>query len=761
MPRTWRLFGWSLAVVTLGPTLSAQQPVEDRPEVLKTGALTREQLERRQAEQLVREAQAVFGLGVLRQREARWLEAVKLLEESARLDPESPAAYRALVPLYMSLAREEDALDACRKVLERDPADAETAFQLAKLLKADGRAREAIVVLAKGTTSKRVEDRPGLLYHMLDELAGLQEKAGDLPAAADSYQRLAKHLGDQRARLVGSETLTPEQLALATARAHERVGHCRLGEKKYAEAVAAFERARDLLEKQPDADTRAKAVRLTWNLAQVCLTREQWADALAYLDAYLEHKPEDAEPYEKKALALRKLGRERDVLPALKKHAGRSKDVLAVQLAYAKELARDPRARREAEQLYLDLAGRFVSPDVYRGLFKLYHADDRMVEVLNLVDRVYATLTDKDEVPADVREGARERGRAMLQVLKGEPALVGALLPVALQELRGDRDRKVDTWLLLASLAARARQLDKAEVLFRQCLARAPAHQEAGVYGGLLEVLWARKKHDAVITLCRDALDGPRKAAATNAIVFHRYLALAYAEKEKTDDALAEIDKAIKLATEAGKVYERCRKARVLALAGRYDAAVAECESLLKELAQAGEIRQVRYTLASVYTFKGEHEKSEAQLLKILEDDPNDPGANNDLGYHWADRNRNLDEAEKMIRKAIEVDRARRKDDPDDETENASFLDSLGWVLYRQGKAEEAREWLEKAAAMPSGSESGEVWDHLGDVYHKLEQPAKARQAWQNAAKHYEADRRAKKEGRLDEARRKIKTVSE
>lgn len=320
---------------------------------------------------------------------------------------------------------------------------------------------------------------------------------------------------------------------------------------------------------------------------------------------------------------------------------------------------------------------------------------------------------------------------------------------------------KHETWQLLAALASRAKQFDNAEVLYRQCLAGVPAHQEANVYQGLLQVLWQEHKYDAVVDLCKEALDGPRKAEATNLVLFHRSLALALSEKDKTDESLAEIDKAIKLDAEDGKVAERCQKAHILAKADRFDAAIAECESMLKELTEAGDIKRVRYMLASVYTFKGDHEKSEAQLLKILDDDSNDPGANNDLGYQWADRNHNLDEAEKMIRKAIEVDRLQRRDDPEEDAENAAYLDSLGWVLFRKGKLDEARDWLEKAAAYQLGADDPTVWDHLGDVYFKLKETAKARTAWQTAVKLYDHDKRSQKEGRQEEARRKLKMVEE
>ena len=756
------LLGFVLAASfgVFGISQSAAQVLnEDRPQILDTRPKTPAEIESQKAEETIRDARTIFALGMMRHRGDRWIEAVQLLERAAKIDPSAASPWRALVPIYMSLAREEDALDACKKVLERDPADCATAYELAKFYKANGQISEAIDALAKGVASKRAPDRGDLLYYMLNELAELREKQGDFAAAIPTYRRLADHLIDQRPWLIGSDTLTRQQHAVAVGRALEQIGLCFLKEKKHAEAVKAFMESRDYLAGQSDKETKLKAVRLNLNLAEVRMAEEKWGDALSFLDTYLEHAPIDAEPYEKKIVLLRKLGRTAVITPALSKHAAKVPDALPVQLLYARELAVVPSSRRRAEELYLNLAERFDSPDAYRGLFRIFHAEDRMAVALEKIDKIYVALQTKNDVAADVRERAREQGRAMLQVLKSEPALVGSLLAVAEKELTGANRLSWETLQLLAGLAARARMLDKAEFMFRQCLARAQIHQEQSVYFGLLEVLRLQKKNDATIAICRSALDGPRKAQATDLTLFHRSLALAYSEKEKYDEAIAECDKVIKMT--AGRVGDRCLKARILANAGRYDAAIAECETLLKEVNQATEIKQVRYNLSIIYHDKNDHDKSEAQLLKILDDEPNDPGANNDLGYHWADRNRNLDQAEKMIRRAIEVDKLQRQEDPDDDPDNAAYLDSLGWVLFRQGKLEEARDWLEKAAALHMGAEDPIVWDHLGDVYFRLKQKVKAKEAYLAAIKLYENDRRGRKEGRMDEAKRKLKMVSE
>src|SRR5207302_61750 len=88
--------------------------------------------------------------------------------------------------------------------------------------------------------------------------------------------------------------------------------------------------------------------------------------------------------------------------------------------------------------------------------------------------------------------------------------------------------------------------------------------------------------------------------------------------------------------------------------------------------------------------------------------------------YIWADNDHKLEEAEKLIRKALELDRERRKKsktfDPKTDHDNGAYLDSLGWVLFKLKKNEEARDWLKKAVE-DKNSQHIEIYDHLGDVY--------------------------------------------
>jgi len=143
-------------------------------------------------------------------------------------------------------------------------------------------------------------------------------------------------------------------------------------------------------------------------------------------------------------------------------------------------------------------------------------------------------------------------------------------------------------------------------------------------------------------------------------------------------------------------------------------------------------------------------EPAEAEFRKVLAIDPNYAGALNYLGYMLADRNTRLDEAYDLIKKAVDLD-------PD----NGAYLDSLGWVYYRQGKYTEAEELLERAIAqMPDPT----VHDHLGDVYAKLGRTRDAITQWQASMTEFrkqspgdlDQDEMARVNRKLDDAQAKL-----
>ena len=111
---------------------------------------------------------------------------------------------------------------------------------------------------------------------------------------------------------------------------------------------------------------------------------------------------------------------------------------------------------------------------------------------------------------------------------------------------------------------------------------------------------------------------------------------------------------------------------------------------------------------------------AEADFLKALEFEPNQPYVLNYLGYSWVDKGRNLDRARRMIETAVKLR-------PND----GYIVDSLGWALYRMGEHEKAARELERAVELRP--EDPIINDHLGDAYWKVGRRAEARFQWHRA----------------------------
>lgn len=128
-----------------------------------------------------------------------------------------------------------------------------------------------------------------------------------------------------------------------------------------------------------------------------------------------------------------------------------------------------------------------------------------------------------------------------------------------------------------------------------------------------------------------------------------------------------------------------------------------------------------RFHLGVCYDQTKRYSLSEEMFRKVIELDPGYAAAYNYLGYSMADRGINLKDSYEFIRKALELD-----------PHNGAYVDSLGWVLYKQGKYEEALKELKRASRILSDPM---IFEHLGDAYHKLEQPKKAERAYRRALK--------------------------
>ncbi|MDR2426377.1 MAG: tetratricopeptide repeat protein [Endomicrobium sp.] len=137
----------------------------------------------------------------------------------------------------------------------------------------------------------------------------------------------------------------------------------------------------------------------------------------------------------------------------------------------------------------------------------------------------------------------------------------------------------------------------------------------------------------------------------------------------------------------------------------KYDKAI---KTLEKTINLKPDFDDAYFFLGGAFDKNGNFEDAEKAFLQTLEINPDHTKAMNYLGYSYADRNIKLAEAEILLNKAVSL-----------EPQNAAYLDSLGWLYYRQKKYELAKKYIVIAANF---TRDALIYEHLGDVYVELGQ---------------------------------------
>lgn len=124
--------------------------------------------------------------------------------------------------------------------------------------------------------------------------------------------------------------------------------------------------------------------------------------------------------------------------------------------------------------------------------------------------------------------------------------------------------------------------------------------------------------------------------------------------------------------------------------------------------------------LGIVFDRIDDKDSSDYYYKKALAIKPDDPLVNNNYAYSLSVRGIMLDEAEEMVSISLEA-----------EPNNASYLDTFGWIHFKKGNYEIALEYILKS--IENGGDSAELYEHLGDVYWELGMKNEARSAWKKA----------------------------
>ncbi|HKO88534.1 MAG TPA: tetratricopeptide repeat protein [Burkholderiales bacterium] len=271
-----------------------------------------------------------------------------------------------------------------------------------------------------------------------------------------------------------------------------------------------------------------------------------------------------------------------------------------------------------------------------------------------------------------------------------------------------DNPANLDVLITVAELSAQLQDYDSAERYFKRVLEEDGRNNDlARIYLG--QVAEARKRYDEALVWYASVGPGEHQMTAQ---FRHAQLQV---KQGNLDGALAFLRQIVP-STNQQRVQIAMAEASILNAAKRDNEAFDVLATALDKLPNDSELLY-RHAMAAEKV--GRLDVMESSLRKLIKLQPDHAHAYNALGYAFADRNERLAEAHELIDKAVKLA-------PDD----YFIMDSMGWVLYRQGKHGEAIEWLQRAYA---GRADAEIAAHLGEVLWQSGRRDEAQKMWEEA----------------------------
>jgi len=360
---------------------------------------------------------------------------------------------------------------------------------------------------------------------------------------------------------------------------------------------------------------------------------------------------------------------------------------------------------------------------------------------------------------------------ALKKILKDKPA-AKRLIAVAAKmhaDAKGkDKPFKFGAALILGKVAHNLKKFDVAETFFKFCDETATKVENpvrmAQSFEALIDLYWEQKKYDTVTELCERLLatDGGKELEPAKMYAVEKMIQ-GKARSGDPDTALKLIDQVYKKGW-----YSENMRGYVFRESGKLEKALEAYGKVIESLDDAAGLdkdqkerfkRNTRYIMTGILVENKELDKAADILKELMKEDPENATYPNDLGFVWADHDKNLEESEKLIRKALDLDKAAREkllkekkiDQETADKQNAAYLDSLGWVLFKMKKYKEAKKYLLEASKDDDEGQHLEIWDHLADTHMALGEKKEAIEVWQKALRLADVSSR-------DKARRKAIT---
>jgi tetratricopeptide (TPR) repeat protein len=296
------------------------------------------------------------------------------------------------------------------------------------------------------------------------------------------------------------------------------------------------------------------------------------------------------------------------------------------------------------------------------------------------------------------------------------------------QRLEGNQADPRETRIKIGLIFYEKGDFERAATEFNLVLAGDPEHDRAHYYLGATYV--ELKSEDKAL---EEFLRVPEKSELfVDARIQAAYL---YERRDQTQKAIEVVQSALKKKNDQKEIFGLL--ASLYRKQKDYPKAI---EAMERVVGMDSRNDQAHFQLGALYDESKNKEKSIASMKKAIELNPRNAAALNYLGYTWAEMGVQLDEAERLIERALKI-----------EPNDGFYIDSLGWVYYQKGDYAKAVEHLERAVDLTRDDPT--IIEHLGDAYERSGKVDRA------VARYREALKKSKEDEQIERIRGKIQRL--
>ncbi|HPS58559.1 MAG TPA: tetratricopeptide repeat protein [Spirochaetota bacterium] len=372
---------------------------------------------------------------------------------------------------------------------------------------------------------------------------------------------------------------------------------------------------------------------------------------------------------------------------------------------------------RDAEKyslIYLESNPNEVNMHYILGLVYYLNGDERAIEYLA---RVMKSKSFEGFYASGLfyeLSGDTDRAENVLKsVMKMRNDLVPAFIAVSRINLKkGDRKTAYRNFIDAGTIAYRKGLFDVADRLFFKAL-ELKEESDIDVYYFLARTQEEKKNYAMAISYYN------RYYSATKEIDILIHSGYLYGVQKKYGRAYDYFNNAMKIDPENPSPYFFTGLVQVWE--EKYKEAN---ENIAKAIKIKNDVEAYYFYYALTWEKMNKVENAEDALKAAIRTNPTSGRSMNYLAYLYADKNIKLDDAYTLVIRALDL-----------EPENGAYLDTLGWICFRQQKYDTALEHTLLAEEKLTEEDSMDpvVYDHIGDIYMKLGKKDKALQYWEKA----------------------------